>query len=168
MIIKGVIRVSANNHNYRNTRPGRDIMKRIAVVTLIVAVVFCMYAIAVYGGDNSAKEKAAEDAAKAWLAVVDGGNYAQSWKDAAKFFKDNITQSKWEEALNGVRTPLGKMISRKLKSKTYTTTIPGGPDGEYVIIQYTTSFEKKKSAVETVTPVLDKDGKWKVSGYFIK
>lgn len=142
-------------------------MKKIVVMTLILAVVFCIYAIAVYGGDNSAKEKAAEDTAKAWLAVVDGGSYAQSWKEAAKIFKDNITESKWEEALKAVRTPLGKMISRKLKSKTYTTTIPGGPDGEYVIIQYTTSFEKKKSAVETITPALDKDGKWRVSGYFI-
>jgi ribosomal protein S17E len=37
-----------------------------------------------------------------------------------------------------------------------------------VIIQYDSSFENKKSAVETVTPMLDKDGKWRVSGYYIK
>jgi len=37
-----------------------------------------------------------------------------------------------------------------------------------VVIQYESSFEHKQSAVETITPTLDKDGKWRVSGYFIK
>ncbi len=48
------------------------------------------------------------------------------------------------------------------------TSLPGAPDGEYVVISYETSFTNKKSAIETVTPMLDKDGKWRVSGYFIK
>ena len=46
--------------------------------------------------------------------------------------------------------------------------LPGAPDGEYVVIQYESSFEHKQSAIETVTPMLDTDGKWRVSGYFIK
>jgi hypothetical protein len=28
--------------------------------------------------------------------------------------------------------------------------------------------EHKQSAVETITPMLDKDGKWRISGYYIK
>jgi ribosomal protein S17E len=40
--------------------------------------------------------------------------------------------------------------------------------GEYVVIQFETSFENKKTAVETVTPMMDKDGIWRVSGYYIK
>jgi hypothetical protein len=67
-----------------------------------------------------------------------------------------------------VRDPLGKVLSRALKSATYTTTLPGAPDGQYVVIQYDTAFEHKKSAVETITSMLDKDGTWRVSGYFIK
>jgi hypothetical protein len=50
----------------------------------------------------------------------------------------------------------------------YTTTLPGAPDGEYVVIQYQSSFGKKNLAVETVTPMLDQDGVWRVSGYFIR
>jgi hypothetical protein len=45
---------------------------------------------------------------------------------------------------------------------------PGVPDGEYVVIQYEVSYENKKAAVETVTPMLDKDGKWRVAGYFMR
>jgi hypothetical protein len=52
-------------------------------------------------------------------------------------------------------------------SSTYTETAPGAPDGEYVIILFDTSFENKKSAVETVTPMMD-GGTWRVSGYYIK
>jgi hypothetical protein len=37
-----------------------------------------------------------------------------------------------------------------------------------VVVQFTSSFTNKNGAVETVTPMLDQDGKWKVSGYFIK
>jgi len=37
-----------------------------------------------------------------------------------------------------------------------------------VVIRYDASFANKKSAIETVTPMLDKDGQWRVSGYFIK
>ena len=29
-------------------------------------------------------------------------------------------------------------------------------------------FKKKDSAIETVTPMAEKDGGWRVSGYFIK
>jgi len=36
------------------------------------------------------------------------------------------------------------------------------------VIQYETRFENKASAIETVTPMKQKDGSWKVSGYFIR
>ena len=41
-------------------------------------------------------------------------------------------------------------------------------DEEYVVIQFNTVFENKAKAVETITPMKDPDGKWEVSGYYIK
>jgi len=114
------------------------------------------------------KEQAAQQSADAWLALVDSGKYAKSWQQAAQYFKNAVTKDKWESAMHGTREPLGKVLSRKLRGAQYTTSLPGAPDGEYVVIQYDSSFEHKQSAVETVTPVLDKDGQWRVSGYFIK
>jgi len=113
-------------------------------------------------------EQAAESAARAWLALVDAGNYAQSWTDAATLFKKVVDQPAWQKQLDGVRPPLGNVLSRKTASRKYTKTVPGGPDGEYVILSFETSFEKKRSAVETVTPMKDPDGTWRVSGYFIR
>jgi hypothetical protein len=37
-----------------------------------------------------------------------------------------------------------------------------------VVIQYETKFDRAPGMIETVTPMLEKDGKWKVSGYFVK
>ena len=68
----------------------------------------------------------------------------------------------------GVRKPLGELLSRKVKSKQLVEKLPGAPDGKYVVIQYDATFQNKASAVETVTPMLDPDGQWRVSGYFIK
>jgi len=34
--------------------------------------------------------------------------------------------------------------------------------------EYETVFEKKSSAVETVVPMVDADGTWRVSGYFVR
>jgi hypothetical protein len=59
-------------------------------------------------------------------------------------------------------------MKRTVKSKQYATSLPGAPDGEYVVVQYETSFHNKKSSIETITPMLDRDGKWRVSGYYIK
>jgi len=53
-------------------------------------------------------------------------------------------------------------------SAKYKTTMPGGPDGEYVVIQFETKFENKEKAIETITPMKGEDGKWHVSGYFVK
>lgn len=113
-------------------------------------------------------EKAAVACANAWLALVDGGDYAASWDQAAGLFKGIVNQQDWAKSLETFRGALGEVVSRKLKSTRYTTTAPGAPDGKYVIVQYDTSFENKKSAVETVTPMLDSDGQWRVSGYYIK
>jgi hypothetical protein len=117
---------------------------------------------------NGVAEKAALGVSSAWLSLVDEGKYAESWIQAAALFKAAVTKEQWQESMKAFRVPLGKVVARKLKSKQYTKTLPGAPDGEYVVIQYETTFEKKQSAIETITPMLDKDGKWRVSGYYIK
>jgi len=113
-------------------------------------------------------EDRAQAAAESWLKLTDAGDGAASWEQAAKAFKGAVTKEQWTRALAGVRPPLGKVVSRKLGSRQYTEQIPGGPDGKYVVIQYQTAFEKKASAVETITPMLDPDGVWRVSGYLIR
>jgi len=102
------------------------------------------------------------------LKIIDDGNCDKTWEQSAEYLKKAVTEQNFVKSLEPVRTPLGKVISREIKSKQYTKTIPGALDGEYVIIEFETSFENKKAAVETVTAILDEDGLWRVSGYYIK
>jgi hypothetical protein len=111
---------------------------------------------------------AAQKSAEQWLALVDAGNYAESWKTAAGYFQTAVRQDQWDHTISTVREPLGDLVSRQLKSAQYTKSLPDAPAGKYVVLQFDTSFANKKEAVETVTPKLDADGTWKVSGYYIK
>ncbi|RJP87710.1 MAG: DUF4019 domain-containing protein [Desulfobacteraceae bacterium] len=117
---------------------------------------------------DSAKEAAALSAAEKWLELVDNEKYVESWKEAAELFKNAVLPQQWEQSIQAVRKPLGKLVSRKVKTKDSMSSLPGAPDGEYVVIQFETSFEAKKAAVETVTPMMGQDGVWRVSGYYIK
>ena len=119
-----------------------------------------------YSADE--KERAATDAATQWLVLVDSGQYAESWFQGASSFRGAVSKEQWKDALDKVRAPLGKVESRQLKSATFSTKVPNAPSGEYVIVQYETRFERAPGMIETVTPMLEKDGKWKVSGYYGK
>lgn len=145
------------------TKPWQQGMKLVAVCSFLILFSFCSPARA-----QQKPERLAQQSAESWLALVDSGKYAESWDEAAPIFKAAVTQEQWKSALGARRDPFGKVLSRKLISSTYTTNLPGAPDGEYVVIKYESSFEHKQSAIETITPMLDKDGKWKVSGYYIK
>jgi len=119
----------------------------------------------------SAADKPEAEAAKsaeAWLSLVDHGKFAESWDAAARLFQNAVAKDDWERTIGAARTPLGRVLSRRLKSTAYRTSLLGAPDGKYVIVRFDTSFEHKKEAVETVTPMQEPDGAWKVSGYFIK
>jgi hypothetical protein len=86
------------------------------------------------------REAAAQAAAESWLKTVDAGDYTSSWEQAAKLFKDAVTQEQWVRAAKGTRAPLGKLVSRRLKSRQYTEKLPGALDGKYVVIQFDTVF----------------------------
>jgi hypothetical protein len=118
--------------------------------------------------DQQTAKDAASGQATSWIELVDAGKYAESWDQAAAAFRDGILKDKWVEAVGKARGPLGALVSRKPSKADYTETLPGAPDGKYVIVQYDTTFEKKKNATETAILSLENDGAWRVAGYFIK
>ncbi len=113
-------------------------------------------------------EEAAVTAASAWLALVDGGNHAGSWQSAAAISRNAVAQDQWAAQIAAARAPLGKAVSRNLKSKALMTELPNAPEGHYVVLQFETDFADAAGKIETVTPMLDPDGQWRVSGYYIQ
>lgn len=105
--------------------------------------------------------------AREWLALVDGKQWDESWREAADMFRAQVPTATWSAQIRQVREPLGAVASRTLESTTKTNALPGAPDGEYEMLQFRTAFANQGGAIETV--VLVRDGAaWKVAGYFIR
>jgi len=154
-------------------KPGRETMKIETNHRRLVFVCCVLCALVVAVGScsrDTQKDLTAEavTAAESWLGMVDRGEYGMSWDQSADLFRSAVSKAGWEQSLDSAREPLGELVSRSVKSAEYATTLPGAPDGEYVVIQFTTVFSNRESAVETVTPMKDPDGAWRVSGYYIK
>jgi hypothetical protein len=111
---------------------------------------------------------AARTAATTWLASLDARDYEITWRDAAGIFKGAVSVQTWRNAATAARGPLGTMQKREEKISTATRNIPGAPEGQYVLLQYATIFEKNSSAIETVTLVQEPTGEFRVAGYFVK
>ncbi len=142
-------------------------MKLAAIILTLTLAVSPLLAESVEPQNEEAIASAVE-AAEAWLDLVDKGQLTKSWETAAALFKNAVTVEQWERQAGAARDPMGKLIWRKLQVSKYETTLPGAPDGEYVVLQFKTHFENKDNAVETVVPMKDPDGEWRVSGYYIK
>jgi hypothetical protein len=136
-------------------------------MAVLVPLLAAMWA-APAAAQNDDRIEAALKASEAWLDLIDAGQYDQSWRTAADYFQNVVNRQQWDDALNKVRKPLGALDRREVVSTEYKESLPGVPDGQYVVIQYSSSFENKEDAVETVVPMKQEDGSWKVAGYYVK
>ena len=136
------------------------------MVMALVAVISAATAVCAQGPPGAVD--AARKAAETWLALVDRGQYARSWDEASSLFRNAVEKAAWLKSVQEARKPLGALKSRKLRGAQTTTSLPGAPPGDYVVIQYDASFEGRPAAVETITPMLEADGKWRVSGYYVR
>lgn len=112
--------------------------------------------------------RAASEMAARWLELADRGEAGASWQLAAAGFKRAVTAEQWTQALTAVRGPLGAVTRRTEQGARRASSLPGAPDGQYVVFEFHTAFAHKAAAVETVTVVLDADSAWRVTGYFIR
>ncbi len=140
-------------------------MFKYAAIFLMVFALFSGHGIC---SDTISDEEEAVLAAENWVRLIDDGQYGESWEEASGYFKGVVKKEAWVKSIQPLRGPLGGVLMRKLKQYDLVTTLPGAPDGEYVVVQFETSFTNKEAAIETVTPMVDSDGVWRVSGYYIK
>ncbi|MDY0212872.1 MAG: DUF4019 domain-containing protein [Desulfuromonadaceae bacterium] len=143
-------------------------MKSITAIKLSVTfLLFFMLPFTSYA-DQSRKVAAATSAAENFLQLVDAGRYPESWDVTSEYFKTQISKEQWVKQLENFIPTLGNLLNREIEDTEYTKSLSNAPEGEYVVIQFSTSFEHKNNALETVTPMLESDGEWRVTGYYIR
>jgi hypothetical protein len=84
-------------------------MKTVPGVCVLVLSV-CLLGLSADAQDSPAKS--AQRAAETWLGHVDAGQYAASWQEASAYLQGAVTAIRWTMSLNGVRKPLGQVVSR--------------------------------------------------------
>lgn len=113
------------------------------------------------------RSAAAQDAARDWLAIVDRFDATASYKEAGAAFRTALSPQAWSAALTKARVPLGAVLTRTAVQTRFAGNVPGQPAGEYALIIFRSSFEKKKAARERVTLAVD-GYHWRVVGYTIE
>ncbi len=117
--------------------------------------------------DRAAKEDAAKDAARAWLALIDAGRYRASWEQSARLVRIAMPPAQWTATVGNARVQLDSLRRRSLLAARWTDEPPRqAPPGEYVFLQYRTRFGEE-TWVETVV-MRREDEAWKSAGYFIR
>lgn len=106
--------------------------------------------------------------ARTWVALLDAGNYDESWKRASDQLKKAVSRKKWKTSMTPLRSSLGSPGTRQEKSVELTREVVGAPDAQYAVVEFTTAFANKATATETFTLVWDKDGHWRVSSYAVR
>lgn len=111
-------------------------------------------------------EDAARKAAAKWLALIDQGKFKDAWKQASQHHRPQITAADWESQIRSMCAAAGPLRERNFTAARNSRTLPGAPDGDYTILEFSTAFEKKSKALEIV--VLSREGNnWKAAGYSI-
>ncbi len=112
-------------------------------------------------------EQAAERQALGFLGYLDHGRYADSYAYTGMLIRTQLDRDSFAKQLEKARAGTGALLSRELIDASYTTMVPGAPEGQYVVLHYSASFANRREAVETMTLAFAK-GYWRVSGYYIK
>jgi hypothetical protein len=116
---------------------------------------------------HTAEEQAAERQALGFLGYLDHGRFADSYAYTGMLIRAQLDRDSYAKQLEKARSGVGALLSRELMNATYATTLPGAPDGQYVVLNYGANFANRQQAEETVTLAFAK-GYWRVSGYYIK
>lgn len=108
--------------------------------------------------------QAGEMTSKAWLDVVDKGQYNKSWEEMSSITKNTVKKDEWDKILTKTRKPLGAVKRRDVVDIRSATNPKNLPVGNYMVMVYNTSFAGKAEAHELVTLFLQ-DGQWRVLTY---
>ena len=120
-------------------------------------------------------QREALNAAERWLVPVDSQRYGDAWAMASESFKVKVSRDAFQDGIAKIRKDYGKVVKRSGEKMAFRGDVPA-PDqgnaqpkvGAEVAILFDATFAGNKQAQEEVTMVLEKDGIWRVAGYYIK
>jgi hypothetical protein len=115
----------------------------------------------------SPEEQAAQRQALGFLGYLDGGRFADSYAYTGSLMRSQLDREAYAAKVQSSRASVGTLQGRELIDAIPTQTVPGAPDGQYIVLHYHANFSNFSDAVETITLAFSK-GYWRIVGYYIK
>ncbi len=139
----------------------------LGTIFTVMAIATASHAQAQAAPDTSSIAQATA-AGSAWVSLIDAGDLEASWDSAAPAFQAAVSRREWLQAVTRARGPFEPFATRTLVAAQFQATLPNAPPGPYVILSYQTAVEGNRTVIETVVPMHLADGRWRVSGYFVR
>lgn len=176
----GINPYPSSNHNPEPSQTKRSPRRAVLWITGGIFMIAGILALALLAGSSGgadqastpvaatqAQDEAATKDARDWLSYIDKSQWQASWENAGSIFQSGVTAESWARQVDAVRSPLGSVVSRTVKTVNFYDELPGAPEGDYMVVQFDTNYAKAPGATETVI-MADEEDSWKVIGYFIK
>jgi hypothetical protein len=121
-------------------------------------------ALAQPGDEHAAAKRKAQEAAEAWLALVDDDAFVESWDAAAALLQKRIRREDWVRKAERLRDTVRALSSRDLATAQYRDSLRRAPsDGPFVLLKYRSTFAAGR--FEELLLAVRPDTTWKVAGY---
>lgn len=112
--------------------------------------VLCFIVLAMPVGAASYSTDPLREEAVSYLELLDQGRYTEAWHEMTPHFQAIDQQDQWQNRQQAIRSAYGALEFRELFLIEYRDHYILSPDGQYVIVQFKTSFQYKASTTETV------------------
>ncbi len=103
-----------------------------------------------------------------FLSLMDRGDYIGTWELSEPTLQIAYSREQWYSILSDARAALGPVSYRNLTAVRYTRRLNDAPKGQFIVLAYDTHFTSNQHALEKVTMVLNRNGRWMNGGYWIR
>lgn len=88
--------------------------------------------------------------ATSYLELLDQQKLEEAWQYSAPLFKALNDKLQWQQRIKAIRNAYGPVSVRTLRLSSHRSTYTNAPDGDYLFIQFNSTFENKANGIETV------------------
>lgn len=142
----------------------RHQLRRISFLSVLVVCLPTILAVSV-PAPAVAQGPEVWQAAGSWMALLDSGDFAGSWDQAAGAFKAAVTARQWASLAAGYREASGSPMARQLIDSVVVTDPDGVPPGQYVRLRFECECTRAGTVLETVLMVDEGTRGWRVASY---
>ena len=108
---------------------------------------------------------AAERAATRWFALLADGNYAASWEQASRYFREHVSREQWAVNAGRLDRQFHRAGQRQLVEARWLEDEPPLPRAEYVVLRWLTTVDEFHQIGERVIMSHEPDGSWRPATY---